>query len=141
MLAGAILYFQDYMGLRPCPLCLAQREWHWAVVGVSVLMFVVLRFRPGFARWAAVLIGLVLLGSAAMGAYHVAVEQRWVTAQCEAGAAGSLTFDPNAEVVAPSCDQIAWSLFGISMAGYNAIVSLMLALASFAVAWAPERKS
>jgi disulfide bond formation protein DsbB len=84
---------------------------------------------------------LVLLGSAGMGAYHVAVEQHWVTAQCEADAVGNLTFDPNAEVVAPSCDEIAWSLFGISMAGYNALISLLLALASFAVAWTPERKS
>jgi disulfide bond formation protein DsbB len=77
-----------------------------------------------------------------MGAYHVAVEHHWITAQCEtSGADDSLTFDPNAELIVPSCDQIAWSMFGISMAGYNAIISLLLALASFAVALAPERKS
>ena len=140
MLAMARFYFQGFLGLQPCPLCLAQREWHWGVLAVSLVMLIVLRFRPDFSKWAAVVIGLVLLGSAAMGAYHVAVEQHWVTAQCEVGA-GSLTFDPNATVVAPSCDQIAWSLFGISMAGYNALISLLLALASFAVALAPERKS
>lgn len=145
MLAAAILYFQGYMGLQPCPLCLQQRYWHWAVVGVSALAFVVTRLRPSWTSWAIVLIGLVLLGSAAMGAYHVAVEQKWVIAQCDAGGRidpSELSWDNlGAELHPPRCDEIAWSLWGISMAGYNAIVSLLLALASFAVALAPGRKS
>lgn len=145
MLAAAILYFQGYMGLQPCPLCLQQRYWHWAVVGVSALAFVVTRLRPSWTSWAIVLIGLVLLGSAAMGAYHVAVEQKWVIAQCDAGGRidpSELSWDNlGAELHPPRCDEIAWSLWGISMAGYNAIISLVLALASFAVALAPGRKS
>lgn len=145
MLAAAILYFQGYMGLQPCPLCLQQRYWHWAVVGVSALAYVVTRLRPSWTSWAIVLIGLVLLGSAAMGAYHVAVEQKWVIAQCDAGGRidpSELSWDNlGAELHPPRCDEIAWSLWGISMAGYNAIISLVLALASFAVALAPGRKS
>jgi disulfide bond formation protein DsbB len=47
----------------------------------------------------------------------------------------------NETIEAPRCDEIAWQWLGISMAGYNAIVSLVLALASFAVAAAPERKA
>jgi disulfide bond formation protein DsbB len=78
-----------------------------------------------------------------MAAYHVAVEQHWVVAQCDA------RIDPNdirpmdfgETFTAVRCDEIAWSLFGVSMAGYNAIISLLLALASFAVALAPERKT
>jgi disulfide bond formation protein DsbB len=143
MLAIARFYFQGRLGLQPCPLCLDQRNWHWAVVGVSVLALIVVRFRPGLARWAALAIGLVLLGSAAMGAYHVAVEQHWVVAQCDARiAAGDIrpldfgeSFDP------PRCDQIAWSWLGVSMAGWNALISLALALASFAIAALPERKA
>lgn len=145
MLAAAILYFQGYMGLQPCALCLQQRYWHWAVVGVSALAFVVTRVRPQWTSWAIVLIGLVLLGSAAMGAYHVAVEQKWVIAQCDAGGPidpSDLSWDNlGGELHPPRCDEIAWSLWGISMAGYNAIVSLLLALASFAVALVPSRKS
>ena len=142
-LAGAILYFQNRLGLAPCPLCLDQRNWHWAVVGVSVAAFLLLRFRPGWSRWAMLAIGLVLLGSAAMGMYHVAVEQHWVVAQCDA------RIDPNdirpldfgETFVVPKCDEIAWSLWGVSMAGWNAIASLIMALLSFAVALAPERKA
>lgn len=135
--------FQRFGGLQPCPLCLDQRNWHWAVVGVSLLALVVLRLRPGLARWAVLMIGLVLLGSTGMAAYHVAVEQHWVIAQCDA------RIDPNdirpidfgEPLEVPQCDKIAWSLLGVSMAGYNAIISLVLALASFAVAALPERKS
>lgn len=143
MLAGAILYFQNTLGLSPCPLCLEQRNWHWAVMGVSVLAFALMRFKPGWSQWAIVLIGLVLLGSAGMGLYHVAVEQRWVVAQCDArinlddiaplGESG--TFE------VPKCDQIAWQLWGVSLAGWNAIASLVMALASFAVAAARARKA
>jgi disulfide bond formation protein DsbB len=143
MLAAAHFYFQRYLGLTACPLCLDQRNWHWAVVGVSLLALVVVRWKPGTTRWAALAIGLVLLGSAAMGAYHVAVEQHWVIAQCDArvraGEIRPLDFDAVYEI--PRCDEIAWSWLGVSMAGYNAIISLLLALASFAVAALPERKA
>jgi disulfide bond formation protein DsbB len=141
MLAGAHA-FERFGGLQPCALCLDQRKWHWAVVALSLVALVVLRFKPSFSRLAVLLIGVVLLGSAAMGAYHVAVEQHWVVAQCDArlNANQSLTFDVNAPLVVPRCDEIQWQLWGISMAGYNAIISLLLALASFAVSLAAERK-
>ncbi len=143
MLAAAHFYFQRFLGLQPCPLCLDQREWHWGVLGVSLLALILVRFKPGFARWMALLIGLVLLGSAAMGAYHVAVEQHWVIAQCDAN------IDPNdirpmdfsEPLEAPRCDEIAWQMAGLSMAGWNAIACLLMALASFAIAALPERKS
>ncbi len=90
----------------------------------------------------AALIGLVLLGAAGMGAYHVAVEQHWVIAQCDARVdLDNLGFNQTGTFTVPKCDQIAWSMFGISMAGYNALISVLMALASFAVAVLPERKS
>lgn len=144
MLATAIFYFQGVMGLQPCPLCLDQRNWHWAVMGVSAAAFVIGLLRPSAQRFTVIAVGLVLLGSAGMGAYHVAVEQGWVIAQCDISGVdygnlnitefGNETFEP------PKCDEIAWSWLGISMAGYNTLFSLLLALMSFAVALAPERK-
>lgn len=141
LLAGAHA-FERIGGFLPCPLCLDQRKWHWAVVATSLLLLAAVRLRPGLARMAAAATGFVLLGAAGMAFYHVAVEQHWVIAQCDA------RIDPNDirpmefgdSVEAPKCDQIAWSMFGISMAGYNALISLMLALVSFAVAILPERK-
>lgn len=143
MWALARFYFQDVLGLQPCPLCLDQRHWHWGVAAVSILAFIAMRFSPQVSQWAILAIGLALLGSAAMGAYHVAVEQHWVVAQCDA------RIDPNdigpidwnANYVAPKCDEAQWSLMGVSMAGWNAIASLMMALLTFAVAAAPEKKA
>jgi disulfide bond formation protein DsbB len=143
MLAAARA-FETFGGLAPCMLCLQQHEWHWGVVGVSGVALIITRFRPNWIRWAIIIIGLVLLGSAAMGAYHVAVEQKWVVAQCDVGGAidaSQLSLDNlGDDLHPPRCDEIAWSWLGVSMAGYNAIISLLLALASFAVALAPERK-
>jgi disulfide bond formation protein DsbB len=144
MLAAAHA-FQRIGGLAPCPLCLDQREWHWGVLGVSVAALIVTRLKPGWSRWALVIIGLVLLGSAAMGAYHVAVEQKWLTAQCDAGGAvdpSQLGWDNLGDNFnPPRCDEIAWSMLGISMAGYNAILSLLAALATFWVAVAGRREA
>jgi disulfide bond formation protein DsbB len=146
MLATAVFYFQGYLGLQPCPLCMQQRYWHWAVIGVSALAFVATRVQPKWINWAIVIVGLVLLGSAAMGAYHVAVEQKWVVAQCDIGGAVnasdlSLGNLPEGDLRPPRCDEIVWSLMGISMAGYNAIISLLLALASFYVALTGKRQA
>lgn len=141
--SGALLAaahaFERFGGLAPCPLCLDQREWHWAVVGASVLGIAWVRLVPTRMWIAAALIGVVYIGAAGMAAYHVAVEQHWITAQCEVTPAGDLSFDVNADLVAPSCDTPAWTMFAISMAGYNALISAVLMLASFAVAFAPSR--
>lgn len=143
MLAVAILYFQHLRGLAPCPLCLDQRNWHWAVVGVSLGALALTRVRPGMTRLAAVAPGLVLLGAAMMGAYHVAVEQHWVVAQCDAriDPKDIRPLDFGERFEAPRCDEIAWSLGGVSMAGWNTIASFAMALLSYAVAFAPERKA
>lgn len=142
LLAGAHA-FETFGGLQPCPLCLDQRRWHWAVVGVSLAVLIIVRFRPGLARIGAAVCGLAMLGAAGMASYHVAVEHHWVLAQCDAridlNDIRPMRFDDRIEV--PKCDQIAWSMFGISMAGYNALISLLTALASFAVAVLPERKT
>lgn len=145
MLATAVFYFQGHLGLQPCPLCMQQRYWHWAVMGVSALAFVATRVQPKWINWAIVIVGLVLLGSAAMGGYHVAVEQKWVVAQCDIGGtvnASDLSLGnlPDGDLRPPRCDEIVWSLMGISMAGYNAILSLLLALASFYVALTGKRQ-
>lgn len=143
LLAGAHA-FETFGDLAPCALCLKQREWHWGVVGVSVVALIVTRFRPAWTRWAIVVIGLVLLGASATALYHVGVEQGLWIAQCDVGGAidpGSLSLDNlGDDLHPPRCDEIAWQMFGISMAGYNAIISMLMALSSFYVAIAGKRE-
>jgi disulfide bond formation protein DsbB len=144
MLAGAHA-FQRFGGLAPCPLCLDQRNWHWGVVAVSLAALLALRLRPGLARWAAGLVGLALVGAAVQAGFHVAVENHWVVYQCSVGGAANvpildLNALPDRPIHIPACDDIAWSLWGVSMAGWNALLSAAAALASFVVALWPERK-
>jgi disulfide bond formation protein DsbB len=142
LLAGAHA-FERFGGLAPCPLCLMQRDWHWGVVGASVLALILQRTPFNRPRLVAIALGLILLGSFARAAFHVGVEEGIFTYVCAAAGVdlNDIAFDVNAPLEVPSCDNPAWTLLGISMAGYNALISLALALASFAVALWPERKS
>jgi disulfide bond formation protein DsbB len=134
MLAGAHS-FERFGGLYPCPLCLRQREIYWGAIALAAVGLLALRFapRPHLDRTLNVFLGLAFLTGALIAFYHVAVEQGWLLAQCEAyGVSGDLTLGTGSEpIAAPRCDAPSWRLFGITMAGYNALVSLGLAGLSF----------
>jgi len=136
LLAGAHA-FETFGHLAPCPMCLSQREWHWGIVAIALFALVTRKE----VRTAALFLSLAYLGSFAMAAWHLAVEQHWMAAQCEAGSGGNLVFDLNAKLEIPHCDTPAWIMFGISMAGYNALISLGMALLSAVLALMPERTS
>ncbi len=94
-------------------------------------------------RWAGrltALAGLAAFAGAGIALYHVGVEQQWWpgTSGCGAGAlTGSSVQDLRAQIEAAPivrCSDIPWSLFGISMAGYNAILSAALGLFALAAA-------
>lgn len=128
LLSGAFA-FQYVGGLAPCQLCLWQR-WPHAVAILIGLVALAMGWR-GLAWLGA----LAALATAGIGMFHVGVEQLWWEglATCTAGSISGIStadlLNPTVDV-APvvRCDQIAWQLFGISMAGWNALVSLGLAL-------------
>ena len=138
-LAGAF-YAQYVAGLEPCPLCLYQRYPYGATIVLGGLAVTT----AGRGRWPALFLALaavVLAGEAGLAAYHVGVEQGWFEglAAC-AGAAGE-TPATLAELKAqllvalpPRCDVVPWSLFGVSMAGYNVIYAAVLAVIGGAAA-------
>ena len=137
---GAALAFQYVGGLHPCILCLYQR---WPYVAVAVLAALVLVLpRPLWLPPMLVgLCGLALLTGGGVAVFHVGVEQHWWagTAACEGQVSitqGSIE-DLRAQLLgAPvaRCDQIPWSLFGISMAGYNVLISFGLGVFSLIAA-------
>jgi disulfide bond formation protein DsbB len=138
LLLGGALAFQYLGGLAPCHLCVLQRWPHGIAVGLGVLILAWPR------RGLAALAGLVVLAGAGIAVYHVGVEQAWwpgptaCTAPAPgAGSAGELLDEILATPVV-LCDQVAWSLWGISMAGWNAIASVGLALLWFRAALAGE---
>jgi disulfide bond formation protein DsbB len=126
LLLGA-LGFQYLGGLAPCHLCLLQRWPHAIAIALGLLLLAWPR-RP-----LALIAALVVLAGAGIAGYHVGVEQGWWQgpASCTAPVPGaSSAGDLLDQILATPvvlCDQVAWSLWGISMAGWNAILSLGLA--------------
>lgn len=127
---GTVLASQYLGGLQPCELCLYQR-WPWGVaIALGVLAAVI---RPA-RRVLVGLAGLVILLGGLLAAYHAGVEYGWFpgfTSCTSAISAGSSVADLrnqllNAPVV--RCDVPGFVLFGISMAGYNAILSVIAGL-------------
>ncbi|MCF8482310.1 MAG: disulfide bond formation protein B [Rhodospirillum sp.] len=141
----AALYAQFALGLDPCILCLYQR-----IPYVVVALLAALAFQPNLpSRWRGVTLALcavALLVNAGIAFFHVGVEQHWWagTASCVSAAAsgGGVTnlADLRAALSAPApnlarCDEPAWALFGITMAGYNLLICLGLGLSTAALVW------
>lgn len=131
MLAAAHI-FQRF-GYEPCLLCLRQREVYWIALPLALAGFVLLQRRPEQVRVVPALLGTVFLTGFAVAAYHAGVEWKWWPGpeSCGAGgaadAAGIEALLRGEPVRSVRCDEAAWRLFGVSMAGWNAMVSLALA--------------
>jgi disulfide bond formation protein DsbB len=128
-LLGGAFAFQYIGGLAPCQLCLYQRWPHAAAILIGLVALT-----TGW-RGLAWLGAIAAVATAAIGAFHFGVEQKWWEglATCTTGSIEGIStadlLNPAADVAAPvRCDAIAWSMLGISMAGWNVIVSLGLAV-------------
>lgn len=125
-------------GYAPCHLCLRQREVYWAIIAVSAAALASNRFRPSakLAKAFTILIGLGFLYGAGLAAFHAGVEWKfWPGPEICSGGFGTFQAqDLNAALAGPTrvirCDEAPWRLLGLSMAGYNALISLGLALLS-----------
>ncbi|WP_435639934.1 disulfide bond formation protein B [Micavibrio aeruginosavorus] len=135
LLLAAAFVFQYGVGLAPCVLCVYQRWPYAAIIAVGLVAFVL--GRRGHAKPAAALIfltALIFIGESILAAYHVGVEHRWwasVFEGCSTGfdiAGGGSILDKIESTAAVRCDAVAWSLFGISMAGYNALIAFAMGI-------------
>jgi len=139
LLLATVLALQYLAGLAPCPLCVWQRYPHLAVAALGLIGW---RWRP---RAILALIALVLLVGAGIAAYHVGVEQGWVALPggCAAGQDAS-TVEELRQLLAdapPACDQVSFTLLGLSLAGWNLLGSLVMAGAAAAAAIGLRRRS
>jgi disulfide bond formation protein DsbB len=144
LVAAAILgalAFQHIGGILPCELCLKQRYAYYA--GVPLLFSALVLLSSGQRRFAAlvfVVVGLAFLANAALGVYHAGVEWHfWPGPEACTGAqnlstsvGGLLNSLPSTTVI--RCDEAAWRLGGISLAGWNAVVSLLVLFLSLSAA-------
>ncbi len=130
-IAGAWLF--EYYGYAPCELCLKQRWAYYAGVPLALVVALIAPRNPGLAKAGLTLLALLWLASMVFGIYHSGVEWKWwpgpATCTTQAGFSGGL---PDLSKPAVMCDQPAIRILGLSLAGWNAIVSLGLALLALA---------
>ena len=130
-LLAAVFVMEYGFGVAPCSLCLLQRWPHAAVIPLGTLAFL-----PTISD--SVRCVLLLLCAAAfattagIGIYHVGVEQGIFAgpSACSGGITGDSIEELRRKLMAAPvirCNEVAWSLFGISLAGYNVLASTALA--------------
>jgi len=125
VLLGGALAFQYLGHLAPCEMCLWQRWPHVAALALGLVAWALVNNRGVVA-----LAALALLTTAAIGYFHAGVEYHWWPGPQACTAAG-LASGPDfitAALATPMirCDAAAWTLFGVSMAGYNALLSTVI---------------
>ena len=133
-LAGA-WFFQLVLDIRPCPLCLEQRYAYYLAVPLGLaLAYAAARRAPQpvlLAGFAVLL--LAALANAWLGGYHAGVEWKFWQGPTDCsgpivnlGSAGSLLERLDTEKVI-RCDEVQWRFLGLSLAGYNVLISLAMA--------------
>lgn len=139
MLAAAHA-FEQIGGLYPCPLCLRQREVYWALIAMTLTGLALWRLVPKrrFLVALNVLIGLVFLTGVVVAFYHAGVE--WKIFPPPNGCSGGPGTDPMnfGDIDQPMnialCTDAPFYIAGLSMAGWNGVISALLAGISFAAA-------
>jgi disulfide bond formation protein DsbB len=133
-IAGA-WFFQLVLEILPCPMCLEQRyAYYFAIPFAALVALAAAKGAPrGVVLAGLAILALVALGNAVFGAYHAGVEWGFwqgptdcTGAGFNPGKAGSLLENLD-KVKVIRCDEVQFRFLGISLAGYNALISLLMA--------------
>lgn len=131
---AAALFMQHVVGVQPCILCVYQRVPYAAIAMLGLFAVVFGRHR-GLRVALLGLIALAMLIDCGIAVFHVGIENHlWsATPGCGVPAPAASVEELRARMMAAPivrCDEVSWSLFGISLAGYN--IPLTLLIAAFA---------
>lgn len=135
----AALASEAFLGLEPCILCIYQRWPYAAVIGFGVIGLA-LKKQAAVPRIMAGLSGLAFLINSGIATYHTGVEQKWWRSAVEGCAvpnfgdtSGQSLLDNILSAPTARCDEIPWQdpIIGLSMANYNVVFCLVLALVCF----------
>lgn len=145
LVIATVLAFEHIGGYIPCALCLKQREPYYAAIPLALIALIVRRsgLPECVSRGLMGVVGLLVLYSLVLAAYHSGVEWMWWEGPSECAApagnnssgidAGSL-LDSLAGSKPPACDEAAGRFLGLSFAGWNVVVSAIIAVMAFRAA-------
>jgi disulfide bond formation protein DsbB len=143
------LAFEYLGGYDPCPLCLQQRYAYYAAIPASFLALVLIAAqRNGLAAVVFLAVALAFLANAALGTYHAGVEWKYWAGPDTCAATpralntigtGNLLKELETTRVA-RCDEAPWTFLALSFAGWNVVISLLLAAGACSAAVKALRK-
>lgn len=122
-LIGGALISQYGFGLFPCEMCMWQRWPHYAAIVAAILAFLIGDKPAGRA-----LVGLsavLVIASGLIGVFHAGVEYGWWEGLTRCASSGAMTLDDIMNAPLIRCDVAPWTFYGISLAGFNAVFSLV----------------
>lgn len=137
----AALAFEHIWGLAPCELCLPQRGPPAAVIVIGAWAVACASLAPSATRFLLATAAVILMIGTAIAFYHVGVQEHWWPGP--SACTGSGGFAGNAADLAASlkttqivrCDEAAWRMFGISLPGYNVLISTALSVIAVLPLW------
>jgi disulfide bond formation protein DsbB len=132
---GGAWFFQLVLGIVPCPLCLEQRYAYYLAIPLGLLIALAARSgapKPLLLAGLAILV-LASLANAGLGTYHAGVEWGFWKGPTDCSGPvvnlGSATdlLSRLDTVKVVRCDEVQWRFLGLSLAGYNLLISLLMA--------------
>ncbi|MGI9402211.1 MAG: disulfide bond formation protein B [Rhizobiaceae bacterium] len=147
---ATVLGFQHIGGYIPCKLCLEQREPYYVAIPVAFVALIgaAMSWPQIVTRIFLGLAGALMLYTAYLAAFHSGVEWDWWPGPTDCGAtAGNISSDVSdllgdlSATQPPSCDEAAGRFLGLSFAGWNVFVSLLLAGIAFKAMFATNGKA
>jgi disulfide bond formation protein DsbB len=131
----AAVWILQGMGYAPCELCLTQRYAFYVAIPLALLIaFLAGRSVHGPARIGFAVLAILFVASAVLAAYHAGVEYHWWPGPtaCTGGLTGSLNVNDLVNtlnsVKVVRCDEVQLRIAGLSLAGWNVIASVVLAV-------------
>ncbi|HBF32145.1 disulfide bond formation protein B [Rhizobium sp.] len=137
---GSALAFEYIGGYIPCELCLLQRKPYYIglVIGVITLITIALRLPTRVTKSLILLLGVIMIVSTGLGVYHAGVEWHFWEGPSACSATSGAGFTGTGDILGqlnsfkgPSCTEAALRIFGVSLAGWNVVTSLILAGIAF----------
>jgi disulfide bond formation protein DsbB len=123
--------FERIGGYAPCPLCLEERYAYYFGVPASFVAFFAARANAiAAARVLLLLVALAFLANAAAGIYHAGIEWKWWPGPSTCAGGFDLKWGEGGVAETPiiSCDEASWRFLALSFAGWNAVISAVLAI-------------
>lgn len=124
-IAGAWLF--EWWGYAPCHLCLLERWPYYAAIILVPVFALATAEGTGLRRLAVLALALLFAGSALFGLYHAGIEWKWWPGPSSCTGTGELSALPDLSKPVIMCDEAALRIFGLSLAGWNAVISAAVA--------------